>query len=39
MVTGVLGKVRVFRLRCGFSGVVEVILGVGAGVLEWVQIF
>ena len=39
MVTGVLDKVRVFTIKCGCSGVVEGVLGVGAGVLVTVRVF
>ena len=35
---GVLGKLWVFWIRCGCSGVGEGILGVGAGVLEKVRV-
>ena len=39
MVTVVLDKERVFRIRCGCSGVGEGVLGVGAFVLEKVWVF
>ena len=38
MVTVVLDKERVFRIRCGCSGVGEGVLGVGAVVLDKVQV-
>ena len=39
MCAGVLDEVRVFRMRCWCSGVVEGVLGVWASVLEKVRMF
>ena len=38
MVTVVLDKVRVFRIRCGCTEDGEDVLGVGAGVLDKVRV-
>ena len=35
---GVLGKLRVFWIRCGCSGLVEGVLGVGVVVLDKVRV-